>query len=595
MMARQFVFTMKTNTKLTFQLFWQQVRKHKISGFIVLLGVVGASATDVITPLYFKKIFDLLVQTQAKSTLVVQLVHILLTIAVIGLIHWVFWRLAVFFVAYFQASIMADLSDVCFKYLHKHSFSYFNNNFVGSLVKKVNRFTRAFEDITDKFFFNIVLLTTDIIIILFVLTKKSLALGLGIAVWIIVFFIINLIFTRFKLRYDLARSEADSKATGLLADTITNNVNVKLFGGYNREVKNFGKAVGEVKRLRRLTWNLGNIYEGAQGLLSLVLEVGIFYMAILLWEKSILTVGDFVLIQSYIIIVLMRSWDFGRVIQHIYESLAEAEEMTEVLNEPHEIIDIKNALNLKVATGKLEFKDVNFYYHETRPILKNFNLTISPKEKVAFVGPSGAGKTTIIKLLLRMHDVSGGKILIDGQEIARVTQESLWHNISMVPQDPILFHRTLLENIRYGLPSATNEEIITAAKLAHCHEFIKDLPDGYDTFVGERGVKLSGGERQRVAIARAILHNAPILILDEATSSLDSESEKLIQDALNILIQGKTVLVVAHRLSTIMKMDRIIVIKDGKIAEQGTHNDLLKKSGGLYDKLWKVQAGGFIA
>src|SRR3989344_3741919 len=323
---------MKINTKLTFKLFWQQVRRHKVSGLIVLLSMIGVSVVVAITPLYFKKLFDLLAQTQTNDALTVQLIHILWVIAAIEMIGWVFWRLATFFIAYFQTSIMAGLSDMCFKYLHKHSFAYFNNNFVGSLVKKVNRFTRAFEDMTDKFFFNIIQLIVVIIVSLFVLMKKNTTLVLGVAVWLVTFFVINLIFTKFKLRYDLARSEADSKATGILADTITNNVNVKLFGGYGREIKNFGKAVGEVKRLRWLTWNLGAAYEGVQGFICIALEIGVFYAAILLWGKGMLTIGDFVLIQSYIIILVMRSWDFGRVIQHIYEDLAEAEEMTLVLN-----------------------------------------------------------------------------------------------------------------------------------------------------------------------------------------------------------------------------------------------------------------------
>ncbi len=420
-------------------------------------------------------------------------------------------------------------------------------------------------------------------------------LATALSIWMVVFFIINFIFTKFKLKYDIAKSEADSKATGILADTITNNVNVKLFGGYRHEIKTFAKAMGEVKRLRLLTWNLGSVYEATHHLLTIILEVGIFYIAVKLWQKGILTVGDFVLIQSYVLSVLIRSWDFGRVIRDIYENLAEAEEMTAVLSEPHGVVDLNNAKDLKIIEGKIEFSKVDFFYHKTRSILEKFNLSISAKEKVALVGPSGGGKSTIIKLLLRMYDVSAGGIVIDGQDISHVKMESLWKNVSMVPQDPILFHRSLLENIRYGKPDATEEEVIKAAKLAHCHEFIKDLPEAYNTFVGERGVKLSGGERQRVAIARAILHNAPILILDEATSSLDSESEQLIQKALEVLIKGKTVIVVAHRLSTIMKMDRIIVIREGKIVENGSHQELLQQQKGLYKKLWEVQAGGFIA
>ena len=227
-------------------------------------------------------------------------------------------------------------------------------------------------------------------------------------------------------------------------------------------------------------------------------------------------------------------------------------------------------------------------------MLHDFTLTIEGGQKVALVGPSGAGKSTITKLLLRLFDVKGGSIEVDGQNITKVTQDSLREAISFVPQEPILFHRTLMENIRYGRLDATNEEVLEAAKKAHCHEFISSLPQGYETFVGERGVKLSGGERQRVAIARAILKNSPILVLDEATSSLDSESESLIQDALNVLMEGKTVIVIAHRLSTIMKMDRIIVLQNGAIVADGTHNELLA-DGGLYQKLWSIQAGGFLA
>ncbi|MBD3311691.1 MAG: ATP-binding cassette domain-containing protein, partial [Candidatus Magasanikbacteria bacterium] len=317
--------------------------------------------------------------------------------------------------------------------------------------------------------------------------------------------------------------------------------------------------------------------------------------AIIYWQRGFLTLGDFVLIQAYIFAIFRHVWNFGRTLRAIYQHLADAEDMTEVLETPHEIVDKKRAKKLNIKRAVVEFRNVRFNYKKTREVLDNFDLKIATKQKVALVGPSGAGKTTIVRLLLRQYDVSSGKILIDGQDISRVKLDSLWSNISMVPQDPILFHRSLLENIRYGTPKAGKKDVIRAAKIAHCHKFISEFPEKYDTFVGERGVKLSGGERQRVAIARAILRNTPILVLDEATSSLDSESEMLIQDALDNLMKGKTVIVIAHRLSTIMKMDRIVVIDDGKVVEDGAHKELLNKEKGIYKKLWNLQAGGFIS
>jgi ATP-binding cassette subfamily B protein len=254
----------------------------------------------------------------------------------------------------------------------------------------------------------------------------------------------------------------------------------------------------------------------------------------------------------------------------------------------------EDAKDLMVSEGKIDFKDIVFYFTKERQILENFNLSIQPREKIALVGPSGAGKSTITKLLLRMYDVIQGEITIDSQNIAAVTQESLRNAVAFVPQEPILFHRSLMENIRYGRRDASDEEVIEAAKKAHCHEFISEFPAGYETYVGERGVKLSGGERQRVAIARAILKDAPILVLDEATSSLDSESESLIQEALDFLMEHKTVITIAHRLSTIMKMDRIVVVEQGRVAAEGTHDELLRDTNGLYHKLWSIQAGGFM-
>jgi ABC-type multidrug transport system fused ATPase/permease subunit len=303
-------------------------------------------------------------------------------------------------------------------------------------------------------------------------------------------------------------------------------------------------------------------------------------------------VGTFVLVQAYIISINNSLWSFSRIVRDMTEGISDAKEMVEMLHLPHEIQDIPNATALNVPKGLIEFKNVSFSFGENKPVFNKLNLSIKAGEKVALIGSSGAGKSTLVKLLLRLNDIQGGEISIDGQNIKNVTQESLRENISLVPQDPALFHRTLMENIRYGRRDATDEEVINSSKLAHCDIFIKEFPYKYETFVGERGIKLSGGERQRVAIARALLKNAPILVLDEATSSLDSHSESLIQDALQTLMKGKTTLVIAHRLSTIRKMDRIIVLGKDGILEEGSHEQLIQKHG-MSARLWNLQAGGF--
>ncbi len=584
---------MKDFTKKTLLTYWHYSWHYKITTILTVGGIFCASILQLIEPLYFKKFFDLLVQGNG-SDITSQLIGILVIIGCLSAASWLSWRTMGFSIVYLTSRTMADLSNLCFAKLHLHSFSYFNNNFVGTLVKRVQWFVKAYENVTDRILFDLTTLAINIVFIVTVLFLRNFYLGLIILIWLIIFMIVNYFFSKYKYKYDLARNEAQSESTGYLADTVTNNANLKLFNAYEREKQGFAAKQEKVRKLMSFSWNLSEVFNAIQGAFMISLELGIFYLAIRLWQQSLITLGDFVLIQSYLINIFQRIWNFGRTIMRIYEGLSDAEEMTVILNTKPEIQDVLKAKNLSVNKGEIQFKEVGFNYHQTREVLKNFNLTIKPGERVALIGPSGAGKTTIAKILLRMHDLSGGKILIDGQNIAQVTQESLWGNISLVPQDPILFHRPLLENIRYGQPKASKKDIIAAATAANCHEFIENLPQGYETYVGERGIKLSGGERQRVAIARAILHNAPILILDEATSSLDSESEGLIQDALDKLMKDKTVIVIAHRLSTIRKMDRIVVIDQGKIMEEGTHKELITKKAGIYKKLWELQAGGFI-
>ncbi|MFH0739942.1 MAG: ABC transporter ATP-binding protein [bacterium] len=585
---------MKDNTKKTLKYFWKAGLKYKVSGFFNLFSVVIAVALGAIAPLYYRDFFNVLANSGlAKAQAVLLLIKILIIIGVINLLEWIFWRVSDFAIAHFESHVIADLNSQCFEYLQKHSSSFFNNNFVGALVKRVKWFGKAFENIIDKLTWNIIPLAVSMVIISIVLFKRSFWIGLGVVVWTALFLFFNFIFAGYKLRYDIKRTQKETETTGILADTITNHGNINLFNGLFREAKFFKGKMEEWRKLAKFTWNLNNFFHAGQGFLMVAFEVGIMYGAIILWQRGFLTIGDFALLQSYLISIFHRVWDFNKVIRNIYESLADAEEMTEILETPHEIQDMPKAKKLLVSQGSLEFKNVDFYYNQTRPILKDFNLVVKSREKVALIGPSGSGKTTLAKLILRMHDVTAGEISIDGQNIAKVTQESLKANIAFVPQDPLLFHRTLLENIRYGRPLATEKEIITASKMAQCHEFITNLSDGYNTYVGERGVKLSGGERQRVAIARAILRNAQILILDEATSSLDSSSELLIQKAISELMKNKTVIVIAHRLSTIRQVDRILVIDNGKIKEEGTHQELTKFVHGEYKRLWNLQALGF--
>lgn len=583
---------MKSLTGATLRIYWQHASKYKLLLFLILAAVAGVSLVNVIVPLYLKKFFDILVQPDSESA--GRLLGILLTILCLELSSWVCWRISTFSAAYLQPSVMRDLYNTVFQYLHRHSFSFFNDNFIGSLVKKANRFIYSFERLSDRLFWNLFNLFVNVSAIVAVLLIKNTLIGAFLLIWVTVYILINVVLIKYRLRHDLARSEAESSVSGDLADTLANHANVKLFNGYQREVNAFYALCQKVRNLQRKVWNIENSFEAVQGLLAIGIEIGLMYVGLRLWQKGQFTVGDFVLLQSYLLTVFLKIWDFGRLLRDIYHDLSDAEEMTEILSTPHEVQDATRAKILRVPRGEIKFENVGFNYKQTRNVLNNFNLDILPKEKIALVGPSGAGKTTVTKILLRLYDIQQGKILIDGQRIDKVTQESLWANLSLVPQDPILFHRSLKENIRYGRPEASDKEVYKAAKLAHCHEFITQFQDGYDTFVGERGVKLSGGERQRVAIARAIIHNAPVLILDEATSSLDSESERLIQDALDNLMRDKTVIVIAHRLSTIMKMDRIILIDDGKIKEEGTHDELLKKTGGIYQKLWQLQAGGFL-
>lgn len=574
--------------------FWRGIKPQKWFLFLAILSIILANIVSIVTPLFYRNFFDIVSAPGDKSQVAHQLLVIIIQIAVLNGFMWLFYRIGTFFNIIYQADGIARLKQQMYDYMMEHSYSFFTNSFAGSLVQRVNRFARAFETLSDQLNWNVIPLLTRIIAITIVVFFINKWIAIIFFVWVIIFLGFNIVFSRWKLKYDIKVAEIDSKTTGYLSDTIANQNTIQLFSGHKFESEGFKNVSNEQAKMTKFTWNLDSVMEAVQSFLMFLIEFLLFFYAIKYWEQGLITVGVFVILQIYILVLMGHLWDFTRVIRRAYQAYADSKEMIEILLLPHEIEDTKTAKEFLAENGEIQFKDLTFNFNETRKVLENVSLLIKPGEKVALVGPSGAGKTTFVRLLLRLYSPTSGKILIDGQDILEVTQESLRKNVSIVPQDPILFHRTLAENIAYGKRDASKQEIEQAAKLAHCDDFIGDLPFGLETYVGERGVKLSGGERQRVAIARAILKNAPILVLDEATSSLDSHSEMLIQDALVNLMEGKTTIVIAHRLSTIQKMDRIIVIDEGKIIEQGSHAELLKKKDSLYCKLWELQAGGFL-
>ncbi len=579
--------------RTVFSVYAREVLRHpKLFSVIVVCDLI-MQATYLVAPLYLRSFFNTIAKNVPSDAVAQALVYILVVIVIIWIIDWLAHRGQYVATMYLETRVMSDLYRSTFDYLLGHSYNFFISQFAGSLTHKVSKFVRSFEIIIDSVVNNMfpaLVFITGAIVVLFI---RNHTLGIILAVWSVLYLMFQIYVSRVRRPSRIARAEADSRVTGNLADAISNQSTIVLFSGGRHEASRFGRTVAEwVKAFLRTWWVDAWIWLGL-GFFMIVIQTTLLYVGIQLWHEGLFSVGDFILIQAYLLTAFERLEQVNRQLRRANDAYSDAGEMVEILETLHEVHDVPGARPLLVRDGALTFENVDFYFYEEQGVFENFNLAVRGREKVAFVGPSGAGKTTLTKLILRLFDVKAGAITVDGQNIAAVTQESLRDAIGFVPQEPILFHRTLMENIRYGRRDASDADVVEAAKRAHCHEFISKLPHGYDTYVGERGVKLSGGERQRVAIARAILKNAPLLILDEATSSLDSTSELLIQKALADLMSGKTVIVIAHRLSTIMKMDRIIVLDGGTLVEEGTHQELLTKKG-LYAELWSHQAGGFI-
>ena len=559
-----------------------------------VVAVITIVTGEIVSPLYLKQFVNVLAGGTAAPGIFNSIVVILGAYALVNFIVWVGQQVRMTTTGRLEARAMADLYDKAFMYLIGHSHEFFISNFTGTLVRRVTRYARSFESVFDNLLMNLLPALLFLIGVVAVLSFRNIWLGMGLFVLTVIFIYMQYKMVMWLQPLRTKRTEEDSHMTGALSDAVLNHTTITAFAAVPYERSYFSKVTGIWRDATRGAMDGYAWIYGMQGLFAFFIEIALLGGTVFLWQKGLLTIGDFVLVQIYIIGLLNQVWGIGRNMRQLQDAFSEATEMLDIMDLPHEIQDARDAKLLVVREGAITFDHVHFEYRDGHSLLKDFSLDIQPREKVALVGSSGAGKSTITKLLLRLYEAGSGTINIDGQDISRVTQESLRRAIAFVPQEPLLFHRSLMDNIRYGRQEATDEEVVEAAQQAHCHEFINKYQEGFNTLVGERGVKLSGGERQRVAIARAILKNAPILVLDEATSSLDSESERLIQDALLRLMEGKTVIAIAHRLSTVMYMDRLIVMEKGTVVLTGTHDELLAQESNLYKKLWEIQAGGFI-
>jgi ATP-binding cassette subfamily B protein len=507
------------------------------------------------------------------------------------------WRSSGYIVWQLEFRVMYDMKRYIFNHLHSMDHKFFQDRFIGSLTSQFTKFLGQYESAMDVIAWEIITAVVGIIGTIIIISKISLSLGFVMAGLAVAYSILTYVIRKSQQPFEIKASELNNTTVGVLADSLTNHTSIKEFSKLKFENKYYKSVAKKEKDYyigkfgnKVLRADILNHFSSSS--LNLIAISGSIILAI----KSNISAGDVYLILSLSFYLSDKLWRLSGTFRRISRIIGDSEPMVKILEMTPDVQDPPRPERSRISAGAIKFNNVKFSYGDdtgSKKLFSGFNLDIKPGERIGLVGPSGGGKSTITKLILRFMDVDGGEILIDGQDISKITQDDLRSSITYVPQEPLLFHRSLKENIAYAKPKATEAEIESVAKKARAHEFIVPLKSGYNTLVGERGTKLSGGQRQRVAIARAMLKDAPILILDEATSALDSDSEVKIQQALWELMKGKTAIVIAHRLSTIKHMDRIVVIENGKIKEQGSHTELLKLKG-TYANLWKHQSGGFV-
>ena len=585
----------KPNSKEIFRLFWKTSEPYKHRrNLAIFFAILTLVVTIFIGPLIIAQLLNIIQHNQLHDAK--NLWTLIALYSVSGLWSSVIgWRLVLYLAWTFETAMQRDLYARCFSKLTDQTLFFHSNKFGGSLVSQTNKLVGAVESFWDTIIWSVLPLVVSLVGSIIVLSTLLWQYALFLLIFSIVFSIV--VYYGSKPMAKLTKKEAKSsnKLNGQLADAISNVLAVKSSGAEATEQKFFAKTVNSWRNssldVMRGFLKVSTVYSS----INMVIKIGAIAFAVYAAQNNLVSVASVYLIITYTGSVAHELWNMNGIMRNYNRIIGNANDMVEILQTPTTLID-KSDSKLEVTSGEISMDKITFTHDEGQgdTLFHDFSLDIKPGEKIGLVGASGSGKTTLTKLLLRFADIDSGKITIDGQDISEVTQASLRAKIAYVPQEPLLFHRSVRENIAYGRPDATDAEIEEAAKKAGAYDFIVGLKDGFDTMVGERGIKLSGGQRQRVAIARAILKDAPILVLDEATSALDSESEALIQKSLETLMENRTSIVIAHRLSTIAKLDRIIVLKDGKIVEDGSHDELINKKRGVYAKLWARQSGGFI-
>ncbi len=571
------------------------VLKQRLLFAAFFVACFASALSSSVWPFITGKIIDALSDYKFEKKDIFLHMH---SIFVTAICFWIFLellsRLQGFIAARIYPVFESHIRMSIFEHANSHSHNYFANNFSGSIANRISDLPRSSSIVIDFIFNNMIPLIISIIISSVLFLYLDMTLSIILIGWLFAHLGICTIVGSKAAELSRNHSESRTQLQGRIVDTLQNHLNVKLYTKQIFEIANIKNAQNDEINKNHATLFFIERAKVVLGILAIISLLSLLYFTIRFWQKDILTLGDMIFVFNSALNILTLAWSTTVEMAYLFRELGVIKQGLKIVQDPLDITEKDDAPDLDVNNGKIEFLKVTFRYKRNNNVFKEKTLTINGGQKVGLVGLSGSGKTTFAHLVLRLFDIDSGQILIDNQDISKVTLKSLRDSICLIPQEPMLFHRSIIENIRYSSEDASDEEVIEASIKANCHEFIMNLEDGYDTIVGEKASKISGGQKQRIAIARAILKDAPILIMDEATSALDSYTEKQISDSINILSKDRTTIIIAHRLSTLKEVDRILVFDSGTIVEDGTHSELLAMHDGHYAMLWRMQASGVL-